>query len=181
MGGPTCSRPVKAQVREDREPPRLAESRGTPGKKGGLEGAVAPANERAPRCTPPLPSLQRSALSMPSMKVSFLRAPPTWRTHGHLDPDMAALLRTVRQRPEGNPVSQVRILGEEDSSGPALAAVLAPAQPSWHSASVTNPPPPQQSMRRPGLRGQRNDLKRCRANTGRHGPDVSGAAVKPSV
>lgn len=173
MGGPTCSRPVKAQVREDREPPRLAESRGTPGKKGGLEGAAAPANERAPRCTPPLPSLQRSALFTPSAKVSFLRAPPTWHTHGHLDPDKAALLRTVRQRPEGNPVSQVRILGEEDSSGPALAAVLAPAQPSWHSASVTNPPP--------GLRGQRNDLKRCRANTGRHGPAVSGAAAKPSV
>lgn len=173
MGAPTCSRPVKAQVREDREPPWLAESRGTPGKTGGLEGAAAPANERAPRCTPPLPSLQRSALSMPSAKVSFLWAPPTWHTHGHLDPDMAALLRTVRQRPEGNPVSQVRILGEEDSSGPALAAVLAPAQPSWHSASVTNPPP--------GLRGQRNDLKRCRANTGRHGPAVSGAAAKPSV
>lgn len=173
MGAPTCSRPVKAQVREDREPPRLAESRGTPGKTGGLEGAAAPANERAPRCTPPLPSLQRSALFTPSAKVSFLRAPPTWRTHGHLDPDMAALLRTVRQRPEGNPVSQVRILGEEDSSGPALAAVLAPAQPSWHSASVTNPPP--------GLRSQRNDLKRCRANTGRHGPDVSEAAAKPSV
>lgn len=173
MGVPTCSRPVKAQVREDREPPRLAESRGTPGKTGGLEGAAAPANERAPRCTPPLPSVRRSALSTPSAKVSFLRAPPTWRTHGHLDPDEAALLRTVRQRPEGNPVSQVCILGEEDSSGPALAAVLAPAQPSWHSASVTNLPP--------GLRGQRNDLKRCRANTGRHGPAVSGAAAKPSV
>lgn len=173
MGAPTCSWPVKAQVREDWEPSRLAESRGTPGKTGGLEGAAAPANERAPRCTPPLPSVRRSALSMPSAKVSFLRAPPTWHTHGHLDPDEATLLRTVRQRREGNPVSQVRILGEEDSSGPALAAVLAPAQPSWHSASVTNPTP--------GLRGQRNDLKRCRANTGRHGPDVSGAAAKPSV
>lgn len=143
MGAPTCSRPVKAQVREDREPLRLAESRGTPGKtrtRGGSgpgqrEGPPLHAASSFSPTICPFHALHEGELSPGPSHVAHTR-PPRFR-RGRTSQDRPAETGGEPRVPGPHPRGrgfELPSSGRRARSGPTVLALGQRHQPAAASA-----------------------------------------------